>query len=103
MKTRSFSQPESLLPSAIARAMAELRRRLQNDYENAYPGLGEIIRLVLEEEETRAWELTSFPHLLLPDMVEAHIATLGLDAPEPRRDRFEFSELLGQPVLALAC
>jgi hypothetical protein len=56
-----------------------LKHRLRDDYEAAYPGLSEIIRLVLEEEEARAWELTPFPHLVLPDLVEAHVATLGLD------------------------
>jgi hypothetical protein len=33
---------------------------------------------VLDEEEVRAWDLTLFPHLLLPDLVEAHLASLNL-------------------------
>jgi hypothetical protein len=32
---------------------------------------------VLDEEEAKAWDLSFFPHLFLPDLVEAHIATLG--------------------------
>jgi hypothetical protein len=34
---------------------------------------------VLDEEEAKAWDLSFFPHLFLPDLVEAHIATLGLE------------------------
>jgi hypothetical protein len=32
----------------------------------AFPGLGEIIRIVLDKEEANARRLSSFPHLLLP-------------------------------------
>ena len=59
-------------------AVMQLKRQLQRDYEQAYPDLREIIHLVLDEEEARAWDLTLFPHLLLPDLVEAHIATINL-------------------------
>jgi hypothetical protein len=54
---------------------------LQRQYEQAYshyPDLHHLIRIVVEAEEARARELTSFPHLLLPDMVEAHLASLNL-------------------------
>jgi hypothetical protein len=34
---------------------------------------------VLDEEEAKAWDLSFFPHLFLPDLVEAHIARLGLE------------------------
>jgi hypothetical protein len=30
-------------------------------------------QLVLDEEERNAWELSLFPHLLLPDLVEARV------------------------------
>jgi hypothetical protein len=59
---------------------------LQQDYEHAYPALGEIIHLMLDEEETKAWELSSFPHLLLPDLVEAHIEKLNLRPVDRRHD-----------------
>jgi hypothetical protein len=36
------------------------------------------IRIILDEEEASAWKLSIFPHLLLPDLLEAHIETLGL-------------------------
>src|SRR5437660_12694671 len=62
----------------VSVALAQLKQRLQQDYEQAYPDLREIIHLVLDEEETEAWELSLFPHLLLPDLVEAHIEKLNL-------------------------
>jgi hypothetical protein len=67
-------------------AISDLRNRLQQKYERAYPGLGNVIRIVVDEEEERAWELSSFPHLLLPDLVEAHIERLGLRPLHTRHD-----------------
>ena len=55
-----------------------MKCELQGDYERAYPALRQIIHLVLDEEESRAWELSDFPHLLFPDLVEAHITRLNL-------------------------
>ena len=60
-------------------ALRDLKQRLRRDYERAYPNLREIIHLVLDEEELRAWNLTLFPHLVLPDLVEAHIEKLNLE------------------------
>jgi hypothetical protein len=88
-------------------AVSELKQRLQFDYEQAYPGLGDIIRIVLDEEEANAWEL-SFPHLFLPDLVEVHIAKLGLEpADTTRHDAVftphDFAEIeTYQPALAYA-
>jgi len=62
----------------VSSALNSLKQQLQHDYEQAYPDLGEIVHLVLDEEESRAWELSVFPHLLLPDLVEAHVARLNL-------------------------
>jgi hypothetical protein len=59
-------------------AVSKLKNRLQRKYEQAYPGLRDLIRIILDEEEANAWNL-SFPHLFLPDLVEAHIAQLGLE------------------------
>jgi hypothetical protein len=85
MKTKSKAPPPlTLFPPTIAQALSHLKERLQEDYEETYPGLGGVFRLVLDEEEARAWELTSFPHLLLPDLVEAHVAVLGLEPAQPR-------------------
>jgi hypothetical protein len=63
---------------AVSAALTQLKRELQREYEQAYPALREIIHLVLDEEETKAWDLSSFPHLIFPDLVEAHIAKLNL-------------------------
>jgi len=97
MKTESGLGAVTLFPLTVVGAISRLKERLQEDYEQTFPGLGEIIRLVLEEEEARAWELSSFPHLLLPDLVEARIGRLGLDPVTPCRD---FGTA---PLLAAAC
>lgn len=65
-------------PRTISRALARVKCELQGDYEQAYPALREIIHLVLDEEESKAWKLSQFPHLLFPDLVEAHITKLSL-------------------------
>ena len=70
----------------VSVALAQLKQRLQQDYELAYPDLREIIHLVLDEEEANAWELSLFPHLLLPDLVEAHISNLNLHPVETKHD-----------------
>jgi len=78
MKT---SQPEStsaVFLQNVSVAIAQLKQQLRHDYEQAYPDLREIIHLVLDEEETNARRLSAFPHLLLPDLVEAHIEKLNL-------------------------
>ena len=60
-------------------AVSKLKNRLQRNYEQIYPGLRDLIRIVLNEEEANARRLSTFPHLLLPDLVDAHIAQLGLE------------------------
>jgi len=74
-------QPETatlVFLQTVSAAVTQLKQRLQQDYEQVYLGLGEIIRLILDEEEAKAWELSLFPHLFLSDLVEAHVAKLGL-------------------------
>lgn len=85
MKTKEATNPTAVFSNVVSVALARLKQRLQQDYERAYPDLREIMHLVLDEEETKAWELSSFPHLLLPDLVEAHIAKLNLQPAETRR------------------
>ena len=63
----------------VSLGLAQLKQKLQHHYEQAYPNLREIIRLVLEQEEVRAWQLSPFPHLIFPDLVEAHVAKLNLE------------------------
>ena len=57
-------------------AVAELKHRLQAHYERAHPGQRELVRRAIAEAEARAWELSFFPHLFLPDLVEARVAEL---------------------------
>jgi hypothetical protein len=79
MKTDQHHEPtRAVFLQTVSAAVGQLKRQLQADYEHAYPELGEVIHLVLDEEEARAWDLTLFPHLLLPDLVEAHVAKLNL-------------------------
>jgi hypothetical protein len=59
-------------------AVAELTRRLQAHYERIHPGQSELVRNAIAEAEAMAWELSLFPHLFLPDLVEARIAGLAL-------------------------
>src|SRR2546430_2287561 len=106
MKTDQQSDAAVFLQT-VSVAIAQLKQQLQRDYEQAYPNLREIIHLVLDEEEAKAWELSLFPHLLLPDLVEAHITNLNLQPAETRHDDvlvphrwFELPTY--QPALALA-
>ena len=85
---KTDQQPEAapaVFPQTVSAAVTQLKQKLQIDYERAYPGLRDIIRLVLDEEEAKAWDL-SFPHLFLPDLVEAHVAKLGLQPAETKHD-----------------
>lgn len=79
MKTDQPNQSAAVFLQTVSVALTQLKQRLQQDYEQAYPNLREIIHIVLDEEEANAWELSIFPHLLLPDLVEAHIEKLGLE------------------------
>jgi hypothetical protein len=85
MKTDTQLEPVFL--QTISVAIAQLKQRLQQDYEQVYPNLREIVHLILNEEETKAWELSSFPHLLFPDLVEAHLARLNLQPASSTRLR----------------
>ena len=78
MKTDQPNQSAAVFLQTVSAAVAQLKQRLQQDYERVYPDLGQLIHIVLEEEETRAWDLTLFPHLLLPDLIEAHLASLNM-------------------------
>jgi len=88
MKTDQLHGPDSPppFPQMVSVALGRLKKRLQYDYQKAYPDLDEIIQLVLDEEETKAWEISFFPHLILPDLVDAHMAKLGLQPVDTRHD-----------------
>jgi len=78
MKTDQLQEPAALFPKMVSVALGRLKKQLQHDYQKAYPDSGEIIHLVLDEEEAKACEISFFPHLILPDLVDARIAQLGL-------------------------
>jgi hypothetical protein len=79
MKTYAESEAVPGFSEGLMLAVSKLRKRVLQQYEQIYPDLGEIIRYVIEEEEGNAWSLSPlFPHLVLPDLVEAHIRQLGL-------------------------
>ena len=107
MKTDQQSEAATaVFLQTVSAAVTQLKQKLQKDYEQAYPGLREIIHLILDEEEVKAWELSLFPHLLLPDLVEAHVARLGLQPAETKHDDVfvphRFNEIGNyQPALAL--
>ena len=77
---------KTVFPQTVPLVVAQLKQQLQRDYEQAYPELREIIHLVLDEEESRAWQLTGFPHLVLPDLVEAHVEQLNLRPADTKHD-----------------
>ena len=82
MKTDLPNEPtKPVFLQTVGIALLNLKQRLQRDYERTYPDypdLRHLIRIVVDAEEARARELTSFPHLLLPDLVEARLASLNL-------------------------
>jgi hypothetical protein len=100
MKTDLPSDPnKTLFLQTVAITLYHLKQQLQRNYERAYPQLREIIDVVLDEEEARAWKLGLFPHLLLPDLVEARVAALNLRPVETKHpDVFATPD---QPVFAL--
>jgi hypothetical protein len=85
MKTDMLEPTKIVFLQTVLVALGQLKQRLQREYEQGYPDLRELIHIVLDEEEARAWELTFFPHLLLPDLVEAHLARLNLRPVETKR------------------
>ena len=101
MKTELQPETTVAFHQKMIAAVSDLKRKLRRKYERTYPGLEEIIRLVVEEEEAHARELSMFPHLLLPDLVDEHIARLGL---RPVWTDFVWeSSFDSPPALAAAC
>ena len=107
MKTDQHTDLSSVFLQSVSNALRQLKQQLRRNYERTYPDLGEVIHLVLEQEEANAWNLSPFPHLLFPDLVEAHIANLNLEPVETKHDavlesRYHFDKTeIGQPAFAL--
>src|SRR4029077_16079966 len=85
MRTEEHLEATAVFIRRVTAAVSEMKDHLQQDYQKTYPDLGEIIRIVLDEEEAKAWELSFFPHLFLPDMIDAHIANLNLQPVQTNR------------------
>ena len=58
MKTEEHLEAIAVFIQRVTAAVSELKEHLQQDYERTYPDLGEIISIVLDEEEAKAWELS---------------------------------------------
>ena len=71
--------------SSIEAVLTSNQKR-RRDYQKAYPDSGEIIHRMIDEEEAKAREISFFPHLILPDLVDARIGKLGLQPAETRHD-----------------
>jgi hypothetical protein len=94
MKTDQPNQAAAVVfLRTVSVAVAQLKQRLQQNYERAYPDLGQLIHIVIDEEEARARKLTLFPHLLLPDMVETHLASLNLHPVRTRHHAVDRHEI----------
>ena len=89
MQTDQQTEVNAVFLQTVSAAVTQLKQKLQQDYERVYPGLGEIIHLVLDEEEAKAWELSLFAHLFLPDLVEEHVAKLGLQPAATKQDEVQ--------------
>jgi len=86
MKTYQALEPAPIFAQMVSVALGQLKKRLQRYYQKAYPDSGEIIRRMIDEEETRAWQISFFPHLILPDLVDARIGKLGLQPAQTHHD-----------------
>ena len=89
----------------MSSAVSKVKNQLRQQYEQIYPDLGDIIHYVIDEEEARAWNLSPLsPHLALPDLVEAHMAQLGLQSFSNRSDNVlkppVFTEIQEHPAQA---
>jgi len=100
MKTNQPYQAPAVFLQTVSVAVTQLKQRLQRQYEQGYPDLRQLIQIVVDQEAARAWELTSFSHLLLPDMVETHLASLNLHPATNHGDLFAISHFSPIPRYA---
>ena len=89
MKTDQPQEPAPIFAQMVSVALGRLKKRLQRYYQKAYPDSGEIIHRMIDEEEAKAWEISFFPHLILPDLV-ATGATRPLTGPRGSSAFFRF-------------
>src|SRR5436305_7301816 len=53
METDQDQDPTAVFPQIVNNAVSKLKNRLQQEYERTYPDLGDLVRIVLDEEEAR--------------------------------------------------
>jgi len=87
---RTESTPSVAESGKLAVVIAGLKERLRTDYEARFPSQKRLVREILDEAETVAW-LTPFPHLFLPDLVEAGIGQRIRTAHSPSDDGVDWS------------
>jgi hypothetical protein len=51
MKTDELQKPAPIFAQIVSLAIGRLKKRLQRYYQKAYPDSGEIIHLIIDEEE----------------------------------------------------
>ena len=78
LTTPNCAEPDTLdvFCKRLVAALAELKVRLETQYERRFPGQGSRIRKAIEEAEVTARH-TPFPLLFLPDLAEEAIARLA--------------------------
>ena len=81
----------SVFRERLTTALADLRHRLQAHYERLHPDHCDVVREVVAEAEATAWDLSPFPHLVLPDLVEVRMEQLALEPAFARRDDAAFA------------
>lgn len=75
MKTHHCSSNIHVAPQfcrQLKEAIARTKDRLRAKYEELFPESGHHVDQAINEAEDLAWE-TPFPHLFLPDFVEARV------------------------------
>ena len=106
IKMREEREIVPIFLETLRSEVSRVKNQLQQQYEQVYPDLGNIIRYVIDEEEARAWNLSPLsPHLALPDLVEAHMEQLGLQPFSNRSDNvlkpLVFTDIQESPAQAV--
>jgi hypothetical protein len=65
IKMREEREIVPIFLETLRSEVSKVRNQLQQQYEQVYPGLGDIVRYVIDEEEASAWNLSPLsPHLI---------------------------------------